>query len=476
MRILLVDDDQLSKKSLSKFIRSYLGHEVDEAESGDEAWKLYLDEPYPLVISDIRMPGMGGMQLLKKIKQHSVGSQSNVVMITGFGELKSAVEALRAGAFDYLQKPVDVDELAIVVQRSDEYQKLLNENKFLREEVKEQKISAEQIENRLQQFKNAYTEIFGLGKVGIFSPEMHKVAELAKSFHDDRDVTVLIQGETGTGKEVVARMIHFLEGEELNPFITINCSAISPNLFESELFGYAPGAFTGARSQGQQGKLELAQGGTLFLDEIGDMPLEMQPKLLRAIQMKEMYRTGGTKKIDLDIRFICATNRNLEEMMNKDLFRRDLFYRLNTGHIQIPPLKDRPDEILSLAQMFLLDFADRKNKRFRIIHSDAAQILKMHPWPGNIRELKNVIERVVLLFDAIELKADHLGFLPGTEEVLQQSRQDRIILDMPEEQYFYSQLEKNIIIQILKKFNGNKSKAAVYLGITRNRLNRKLQS
>ncbi len=472
MRILLVDDDAQSRRAIAKFLRSYLGQQVDEVESGDEGFRLYLSQFYPLVISDIRMPGMNGIELLKKIKDHSTGKESFIIMITGFGELKTAVEALRAGAYDYLQKPIDVDELAILVERIQETIKIKEQNKQLQKEIKEQKKIVETGKIKLTQYQTAYKEIFGLGKMGFFSETSRQLEQLANAFHQHRETSVLITGETGTGKEVFARMIHFQKNKELKPFITVNCSAITATLFESELFGYEAGAFTGARTKGQMGKLEMAQGGTIFLDEIGDMPLEMQPKLLRVLQMKEFYRIGGRKKIKLDVRFICASNRDLKSMIAEGSFRSDLFYRINAANLEIPSLKERANEILPLAQMFLLEAANAKSKRFRMISPKAEKILLKHTWPGNIRELKNVIERVTMLHDAIELKLEHLSFLSPFEHIAENGK--FIHLNLLEDKYPYIQLEKDLMHKILKNFKGNKSKTATYLGITRNRLNRKL--
>ena len=474
MRILLVDDDHLSRKSIAKFARTYLNHEVDEADSASKAWDMYQKNHYPLVISDIRMPGMSGLDLLSDINKQNEKKQTKIVMITGFGELQTAIQALRSGAYDFMEKPIDVEELSDVIKRVEEHFQFAEENEILRNEVEQQKSSVQLAHGRLRQLRTAYTEIFGYGRVGIFSDKMRKIIDLANSFHSDRDMSVLIKGETGTGKEIIARMVHYHEGEELLPFITVNCSAISPTLFESEVFGYEPGAFTGAKSKGQIGKLELAQGGTLFLDEIGDLPLDLQPKLLTALQMKEFYKVGGKRKIKLDIRFVCATNRDLEDMMNKGTFRKDLFFRLNTGYIDIPPLAERQEEIPQLAQMFLNEFAQKKNKKFRIINQDAIQLLRKQSWPGNVRELRNVIERAVLLYNTVELTVIQLKLLTNFQTDFSVSNESQLVIDLPEKQYHYAQMEKEIIEQLLRRYKGNKTQVAKYLSITRNRLNRKL--
>jgi transcriptional regulator with PAS, ATPase and Fis domain len=301
------------------------------------------------------------------------------------------------------------------------------------------------------------------------------VVDLAKRFHEDRSVPVLIEGETGTGKEIIARMIHFGEGNVNTPFITINCSAITPTLFESELFGYEEGAFTDAKKQGMMGKFELAYGGTLFLDEIGDLPLEMQPKLLRVLEEQEIYRIGGTKKIKLDVRVICATNRNLDHLIQRKTFRQDLYYRLNVGRIYIPPLRERKEAIVPLAFLFLDKYSREKEKTFKYIHRDAVKILENHDWKGNVRELQNTVERVVLLYNDIELKPEYLRFL-ASEELVDPSASHlnpgHIIL--PPDGLDLKELEREVVRKAMRMFTGNKTKAAEYLGISRSALRSRL--
>jgi transcriptional regulator with PAS, ATPase and Fis domain len=286
----------------------------------------------------------------------------------------------------------------------------------------------------------------------------------------------LIEGETGTGKEIIARMIHYGEGNVDAPFITINCSAITPTLFESELFGYVEGAFTDARKKGRMGKFELAQGGTLFLDEIGDLPLDMQPKLLRALEAREIYRIGGTKRIKLDVRVICATNRELEKMVEENVFRRDLFFRLNVGRIYIPPLSERKEAIIPLALLFLEKYSKEKRKEFKAIHSDAENILYSHDWKGNVRELQNTIERIVLLYNDSELKPEHLNFLsPAEAFVPSVSAVSPGSFVLPPDHLDLKGLEKEITRKALKKFKGNKTLTARYLGLSRSALRSRLE-
>src|SRR5512140_2725294 len=291
MRILLVDDEAMSRHGVSFFLKMAQDCEVVECESGAEALTRFNEQPFPVVISDIRMPGMDGLELLQEIHRHPSGKDTAVILMTGFADVDSAVAALRAGAYDYLHKPVRTETLAAVLAK-------LSDDQTKPKETEEEDLSRPVVSQTLP--------VPGLGNAGIFSDAMQHVVELAFRLHEDRTVPALIEGETGTGKEVIARLIHYGRGETDAPFICINCPAIAPSLFESELFGYEAGSFTGAKKSGNVGKLELAQGGTLFLDEIGDMPLEMQPKLLRVLQEREMYRVGGTQRVNLDVRILAA--------------------------------------------------------------------------------------------------------------------------------------------------------------------------
>jgi two-component system response regulator AtoC len=325
-------------------------------------------------------------------------------------------------------------------------------------------------------FENGYENVAGIGRVMIVSAGMQTVVGLAKLLHGDRSVPVIIDGETGTGKEIIARMIHYGEkAQSPAPFITVNCSAITPTLFESELFGYEEGSFTDARKRGMKGKFELSQGGTLFLDEIGDLPLDMQPKLLRALEERKIYRIGGAKEIELDVRIICATNRDLEKMVQEGSFRRDLFFRLNIGRIHIPPLRERREAITPLALLFLDRFSREKSKAFKFIHKEAAKILQDHEWRGNVRELQNTIERVVLLYNDEEVRSEHLTFLTcgeAPDPSASQIKPGHLIL--PPDHLDLKELEGEIVRKALRMFNGNKSRTAAYLGLSRSALRSRL--
>ncbi len=331
-----------------------------------------------------------------------------------------------------------------------------------------------EMQERLESIQSLYAEVVGIKNIGIFSDVMENIYLLSEKLHQDRNIPVLIEGETGTGKEIIARVIHFGKEKSKAPIICINCSAISPSLFESELFGYEGGAYTGSKQQGMQGKLELANGGTLFLDEIGDMPLEMQPKLLRVLQEKMMYRIGGVKEIKLNVRIICATNQDLNALIEGGKFRRDLYYRLNTGHIKIPPLRERKEEIVPLAKLFLKYFAEQKKKKFKSISKDTEIMLESQIWRGNVRELESAIERAVMLFDDIELKPCHLlNEFSSCEKGWQSG--NNLVIPLNEEKMLLADIETDIIKQLLKRFEGNKTKSAEYLGITRMTLRSKLK-
>lgn len=479
MQILFVDDEPLGRDALALHIESQLGHHVTCCDSAEQALDLARSNIYQMVLTDIRMPGMDGIKLLKRLKQMPQGRFADIVLVTAHGDMSTAVAALRAGAYDYLNKPIDLDELTAVVERVTEHQALIKENYELTYHFKEIVNEAtRETRSQLEQLQSYCAGIVGSEGVGIFSDKMRSVVETARKLHLQRSISVLIEGETGTGKEIIARIIHYGDGGATAPFIPINCPAISPSLFESELFGYEGGAFTGARKAGQKGKFELAQGGTLFFDEIGDMPLELQPKLLRVLQEKNLFRVGGLKRIDIDVRVICASNRDLEKLVKNGEFRQDLFYRMNVGRIYLPPLRERKEEIRPLAQMYLEQYARQKKLRFKSISSEALSILESHSWPGNIRELKNTIERVVLLHDEDEIKPGHLDFLlPGkrqpsvtTTDVAGQA----LAIMFPPDGLKLDDVEAQTIRKVLSLKNGNITRTADYLGITRCSLRRKM--
>ena len=483
MRILLVDDDQNSRQSLAWFLNRQ-NHEVVACSSAEQALKKYSAVEFPLVLSDIYMPGMSGHEMAAQIKKMPESWQTDIVLFSGQANLKSAIMALRAGVYDYLEKPVDVEELASVIERVAEHQALLRENRTLTEKF-DRAVEAATEETRYgyARIHNDAAKAF-LGEVGIFSETTQELWKQAQSFHTDRTIPVLIEGETGVGKEVFARAIHWGKQEELaspGVFVDINCAAITPSLFESELFGYEAGAYTGGSSKGQKGKLDLARGGTLFLDEVGELPLNMQGKLLRVLQEREYYRVGGLKKILFDARIICATNRSLAECVEQGTFRRDLYYRLNVGRLVVPPLRERKDEIVPIARMFLQNFARKKRKPVKEINAEAIRILKAYDWPGNVRELRNVIDLATLVAAGEELDARHFCAILHSSAASAVSPQAEgkagmISLPLPPQGHPLKQYVDDLIQQVLAAHDGNQTLTAQYLGITRRALTYRLEN
>ena len=476
MNVLLAEDEHVSRTRLAKFLRK-LGHQVVECQNGYEALKQFEVSEIQMVLSDIKMPKMSGIELLREIKTIPTGRDVNVILFTGHGDVQLAIEALRGGAYDYLLKPININDLAVLTEHVAEHQAFLLKNKVLTENFEDVvKAATEETMRELSHLEEAYARVMGFEEIGFFSQQIRNVLQQAYMFHTDRSIPVLIQGETGTGKEVIARYIHFGVSGTVVPFVDINCAAIAQNIFESELFGYEAGAFTGGLPGGQKGKLDLAKGGTIFFDEITELPIKLQAKLLRVIQEKEFYRVGGLKKIKTDVRIICATNVEIQKEVEKGTFRRDLYYRLNVGHIIIPPLRDRTEEILPLANLFLKGFVEKRKKHFGGISDEAANILLSHNWPGNIRELRNVIEWATFIHDDIELKPSHLGnllqlettcFIPEHNPV---PEAETLAISLPSDGFNLEKHIDRIVLEALEMHKGNKSKTARYLGITRRSL------
>ncbi|WP_066630444.1 sigma-54-dependent transcriptional regulator [Labilibacter marinus] len=478
MKILVVDDDELSRFSIEQFLAEHLSYEVITANDGESAIQVFKQNPVPVVITDMKMPGISGIKLLQVIKE--MAPETEVIILTGFGDMQSSIEALRSGACDYILKPVNIEQLALTLERIENYQKLRKENHQLKDSIEDSNEKIKTSEAKLHSLHTTLEQFRHSSNIGVFSSVMRNIVSLCDNYHKERDVPILIQGDTGTGKEVLAQIVHNNSREVSDrPFIPVNCAAIPTHLFESELFGYEEGAFTGARKNGGIGKLELAQGGTIFMDEIGEMPLEFQPKLLRALQEREIYRIGGDKLIQLDVRFIFATNRNLSQLVHKNEFRSDLFYRLNVGQISIPPLCERKDEIIPLAQMFLERFAHKRKKAFQFIEEEARHILCNYEWPGNVRELQNVIERAVLLYNDEMLRGQHLLYLLEDRPDIQPTSGGYLLksgsIILPEENISIEDLESEIVSKALKMFDGNKTKVADYLGISRSALRSRLR-
>jgi len=481
MYILLVDDDENSRQWIARFLRQ-MGHQVVECETGEDALDTFPSKDFGMILSDIRMPGISGIELLQTISAKPGKPETDIVLFTGHGDMETAITALRAGAYDYLLKPINMEELAVLTERIAEHQTLLRENKRLTINF-ESEVNTATAETRkeLSELKTRMTTSIGLGNIGVFSDSMRKIVDQAYKYHTDRSIPVLIQGETGTGKEIIAKMIHFGETALPLPFVDINCAAFTTSLFESELFGYEAGAFTGGLTKGQKGKLDMAAGGTLFLDEVGEMPLDLQSKLLRVIQEKTYYRVGGVKKLETNVRIICATNVDLSEMIAHGKFRKDLYYRLKVGHILLPPLRERTSEILPLARSFLQEFSHSRKKHFTAISKETAERLLSYPWPGNIRELRNVIEWVTFMYDEDEVRPEHLGIMyrSGDEAIPPKELSGSVMepdnFVLPPERFDLNEFNDKIIHKALKMHNGNKTETANYLNMSRRILCYKLE-
>jgi DNA-binding NtrC family response regulator len=433
--ILLIDDDQ----SLRRVIEYSLvenGFAVSPATSGEEGLALFQNEPFDVVITDITMPGMSGMDVLEKVRRADPGLP--VIIITAYGTIESAVSAMKQGAFDYITKPFNRDELRITLDRALKMRRLEKENVRLRAEV-------------IDRYR--FDAIVG------GSEKIREVIALAGRVAPS-DATVLVTGESGTGKELLARGIHYSSGRAEGPFVAVNCAAIPENLIESELFGHMKGSFTGA-VRDKEGKFELADGGTLFLDEIGDLRIDLQAKILRALQERSVDRVGGVKKVDLDVRVIAATNRDLERDIREGNFREDLYYRLSVVILHMPPLRERKDDIPLLAEHFLKKFSPKGPNV--TLAPDAFALLISYGWPGNVRELENVMERASIL-----KRGDTITTVDLPEKLSRRAAGAAgILLNLPDDGLSLEELEKDLIIKALDKHKGNQTRAAEYLRITR---------
>lgn len=475
MNILVIDDEPDICQSLARFLKR-LGHSVTCAENGAEGLKMFHLHSFQLIITDVRMPVMDGLELLKRIKTIE-RAPVDVIVFTGHGDMDNAIRALQYGAFDYLQKPVNVRELAISIERSAEYAALRNNYLRLKNDIKNQ-VDKETYTCRgeAERLRRAYLDEIGLEKLYVFSDGMRQILSQAEKYSSDRSVSVLIEGESGTGKELIARYIHhFNPQSHLTPFVPINCGALSESLVEGELFGHESGAFTGATKQGRKGKLEAADGGTLFLDEIGEMSPNFQVNLLRVLEDRRICRLGGIKEIPIDVRIICATNKDLHNEVNKGTFRLDLFYRISVGSLKIPPLRQRPESILPFAISFAERAFKRQGKLFERFSPEAETFLKEYSWPGNVRQVKNAMERLALLQSDGLINISDLVFI---ENMGQQSLLEKPVgivkltdeLNLPDDSFNLEAFNRSLIQKTLKRFAGNQRKTAEYLCISRRQL------
>lgn len=441
-RILVVDDEESIREFLEIMLRKE-GYEVSCVEDGQKALEALKKKTVDMVISDMQMPNMTGLQLLKEVKDQF--PDMLFMMITAFGTTETAVEAMKLGAYDYITKPFKIDEVRLNIANALRSQNLEVENRTLKKEM-----------SREYSFQNL---------VGN-SETMHRIYEMIKRV-SQTPTNILVTGDSGTGKEMVAKAIHFNGPLKDKPFVTINCGAIPESLMESEMFGHKKGSFTGAIAD-KAGLFEVADNGTLFLDEVGELPLTIQVKLLRAIQERIIRRVGGTEDSKVNVRIIAATNRNLEEMVAQGTFRQDLFYRLNVINIRTPPLRERPDDIPTLATHFLKKYNDRLNKTIGGISTEAMEVLKKYDYPGNVRELENIIERTVALEGGATILPESLPPFVNTPSgrKMASSNEIQITEDGIELDKVMGQIEKELLIKAIHTAGGVKKKAAKLLNIT----------
>lgn len=434
-KILVVDDEDIVRESLRDWLDG-VGYKVDIAESGDKALKIIKQKKIKIMIADLIMPGINGIELMKKARE--IEPTISTVIITAHGTIQTAITAIREGAYDYVEKPFCPEKVELLIKNLVEHQDLVEENISLRRKIEDR---------------------FHFEGIIAKSPKMLKIIELIKTVAP-ANATILIIGKTGTGKEVIARAIHHQSPRRNRPFIATSCAALPESLLESELFGHEKGSFTGAVER-KKGKFEAGDKGTLFLDEIGEINANTQIHLLRALEEKKITRVGGNEEINVDVRVIAATNRNLKASIKQERFREDLYYRLNVVTIDLPPLKDRMEDILPLAEHFLKKYAEENNKRIKSFSDDVVKFMLNYSWPGNVRELENMIERGVILSKNTAITLDELP-------------QD-IIYPTPVEGKTVEAVTKNHIINVLEETKGNITKAANILGIRRMTLYNKLK-
>jgi len=444
--VLIVDDDSTHRTMLRALIGGW-GYDAFEADDGSTAMDQVQERPFDLVLMDVRMLKVSGLEALERIKAFNPAIP--VTIMTAYSSVETAIEALKKGAYDYLTKPLDFDKLRLTLERAMEHIRLKEENRILKENL-----------GKHFDMQNI------IGRSPAMITLLETVAHVAPS-----EATVMITGESGTGKELIAGVIHFNSSRKDGPFIKINCAAITETLLESELFGHEKGAFTGAERR-KEGRFYQAHGGTLFLDEVSEMPLTMQVKLLRVLQERELTRVGGEKVITVDVRVIAATNKNLPELKAQGVLREDLYYRLNVVNLDIPPLRERIEDIPLLARHFLEMFAKKNRKEIKGFTPVAMDRLIRYDWPGNVRELMNAVERAVVL-----ARADYLDDTDFTimQNLSGQSHEALPVFVEKNNNISLEQIEKVVILRTLKSVTGNKSEAARRLGITRKTLHKKLK-
>jgi DNA-binding NtrC family response regulator len=454
-RILVVDDEKLIRWSLRKNLNS-AGYEVLEAEDGGRALEVLEEDGADLMLLDIRMPGKDGLEVLAQMVEKQ--PEIPVILMTAFSSVEGAVDAMKRGAFDYLVKPFNHDEVLLVVRKA---------------------LATTRLQRELALMRQQQQERYGTENLVGRSRKMQEVCELIRKVAASAATTVLVQGESGTGKDLVAKAVHFASDRAMEPFMNITCSALPETLLESELMGYEKGAFTDARER-KRGLLELASGGTVFLDEIGDMGIGLQAKLLRFLEEKAIRRVGGSKDMTVDVRIVAATNRDLEQEVKKGNFREDLYHRLNVIPVEMPPLRERREDIELLLAHFIERFNGEFRKKTSGFTAEALDCCQRYDWPGNVRELRNVVERAMILENKEFLGREDLPVaLRGTAAPREgESPRDHVSADdfvLPDAGYGLLRMEEQMVRQALEKTDGNQSRAAELLEISRDSLRYKLR-
>ncbi len=441
-KLLLIDDDKTALDGLVKILARD-GYPVSGALSGYEALNLLSKKNFDIIVTDMKLPGMGGLSLIHELRKKE--EPAAIVVITAYSSVKTAVEAIKCGADDYLTKPINIEELELVLEKLWERQRLIAQNRLLKEKLKDKYKSSELVGS---------------------TPQMHRVFKMIEDVAPST-ASILILGETGTGKELIANAIHYQSDRASMPFVALHCAALSEGVLESELFGHEKGAFTGA-VQLRKGRFEMADGGTLFLDEVGEMSLKVQVKLLRVLEKGEFERVGGEKTIKVDVRLIAATNRDLEKEVAEGRFREDLFYRLNVITIHLPPLRERKEDILILSNFFAIKYAKKYKKEIKGFVPEAMDMLCAYQWPGNVRELENVVERAIVLCKKNIIGVDQLpkNIVPNREDIAM----IKIPLGVSLEE-----AEKEVIQKTLLMTHGSKKEAAKILGISSRKIEYKVK-
>lgn len=443
--IFVIDDDNIIRENLKDFLKLE-GHDITTFSTGEDALSRLSHDTPDIMLVDLRLPGIDGLELLEKVKERSQNIE--VVIITGHADVSTAVKAIKLGARDYIKKPFDMDEISIIIQKA---------------------VSARKMDEHLAYLHKEEQTRLGFGEIIGTSVAIKKIFEFVRDVSQSPKTTVLIRGETGTGKELVARAIHNNSNRAKKPFIEVNCSAFQETLLEAELFGHEAGAFTDAKVQ-KKGLVELSHEGSFFLDEIGDMSVSLQSKVLKVIEEQVFRRVGGTKVISIDTRIISATSRNLEQFVADDKFRQDLYYRLNVAMIELPPLRERDEDIILLAEHFVGVFNTEFKRNIRGILPDVKELFMNYSWPGNVREIKNVMERAVLFEKGEYISSDSINIIVSSTAHSQSKdgiSADFIINDFPEKGISLEDVEKSLILKALESTNRNQTKAAKLLGISR---------